>query len=146
MHNSADEDPETSHHCSHAHADREESYMLTPSEDIDSPTQVDRLIAFLHSHFGQVEFLSPEEANAEADKLHEEEEEKKPKVEDESIVDEAKVGEADAPKNGHVSGPVIRVRLDQYVADVGVEDLVSGLFSLGKQQLTPSHTVCPLRS
>lgn len=116
---------ETSHHCSHSHADREESYLLTPAKDVDSPTQVDRLIAFLHSHFGQVEFLSPEEANAETDKLRAEEEERKPKVEDESIVDEAKVEDPDKATNGFASGPVIRVRLDQYMADVGVEDLVS---------------------
>lgn len=97
------------------------------------PSQVDRMIAFLHSHFGTVEFLSPEEANeqdeAREDALVAEEEEKKPKVGDESIKSEEVPPSIEAThlKNGSGahSGPVIRVRLDDHFADVDVENLVS---------------------
>ena len=87
-----------------------------PSKDPDSPTLVDRLIAFLHSHFGTVEFLAVNEINLG------EEEDKKPSI-NEDRVEELKPEH----KNGYAdqaAQPIIRVRLDEHFADVGVEDLV----------------------
>ena len=113
----------TSLHHNHIHADSEESYRLMPSKDPDSPAQVDRLIAFLHSHFGTVEFLSAEQVNSEFPGALIEQDEKKPNIGQEG--EEETKPDGSARQRIQALGPVIRVRLDEHFADVDVEDLVS---------------------
>lgn len=83
------------------------------------PTRLDRLIAFLDSYFGQVELVTPDQILAErkeqfaAQKL---EDASPDNTETSSIKDEVE---------DKLMAPVIRVRLDEHVADVTIEDLVS---------------------
>lgn len=133
---------ETSRRCEHAHqhADRPEDHVKEPSKDPQSPAQVDRLIAFLHSHFGTVEFLSAEDVNqaAAAQELPKDDEESSKDKEEEEKPDmmEEEEGkpEPEASKSQHaeIPGPVIRVRLDGHTADVSVENLVSPPYSGGR--------------
>lgn len=127
------------------HADCEENYDLTPAAHPDTPSHLDRLIAFLHSHFGTVEFLSAEDFNAEirqaeaknADSDENKEEEIKPETSSRVRDTTQDVDEDVKPTtNGHdgenandladrpeTAGPVLRIRLDDRVADVTLEDM-----------------------
>lgn len=132
---------ETSHHCSHRQADGPEEHYTVSSTETDAPAQIDRLIAFLYSHFGTVEFLSAAELrkNAELEiieddstqvKGEEKEDAYSPKAEEDGSDrpdGDAKAGSEASeptPKTGLPLGPVIRVRLDEHTADVGADDLV----------------------
>lgn len=129
-------------HSHHHHADRDENYDLTPGANSDSPSHLDRLIAFLHSHFGTVEFLSSEEVNAEIRKVEEESKADEDAKEDEKpdAVTRENTQEVDEDKkpqiNGHddaalaqsasraeTTGPVLRIRLDAHIADVTLDDM-----------------------
>jgi cleavage and polyadenylation specificity factor subunit 3 len=108
--------------------------------------QTSILIAFLHSHFGTVEFLSSEEVNEEIKKEEEEikakeEEEAKEEEKPETAITRENTQDADEDNkpqaNGHddvsmatkdgnraeTTGPVLRIRLDAHVADVTLEDM-----------------------
>jgi cleavage and polyadenylation specificity factor subunit 3 len=162
----------------HHHADQEENYEMEPSSHPDTPSHLDRLIAFLHSHFGTVEFLSPEDVNSETGKsdknlngLQEDEEEIKP----ETAVSSGTMpdGQDDArPKtNGHntsaepaptnqpeLSGPVLRIRLDDHVADVVLQDMtvncehdnlkrrVESVLQVASRTITPLAPIHPKSS
>lgn len=170
---------ETSVHGHHHHADQEENYVLTSSIHPDTPSHIDRLIAFLHSHFGTVEFLAPEDVNAEIRKeshakgehLQEDEEEKKldtassqeghrkdeedtkPKVNGDETETVTKL-----PARSEVSGPVLRIRLDDHVADVTLEDMavhsphdslkrrVESVLQVASRTITPLAPIHPKSS
>lgn len=139
-------------------ADEDEAATSTPKEEADPsaflPSRLDRLIAFLDSYFGRVELIRPEDVEASpspapspppatvaaemevdtgaevdpnplepAEKAEQElaeaaeEEQNKERLEKEERIRKPRV-------------PVIRVKLDDYVADVMVESLVSFLCPL----------------
>jgi len=172
---------ETSVHSHHHHADQEENYELTPSIHPDTPSHLDRLIAFLHSHFGTVEFLAPEDVNGELrrgedanEETQETEEEIKPETSASGVqADGAQAEDEDMkPKvNGHeangvegagdsseVSGPVLRIRLDDHVADVRLEDMsvhsthdnlkrrVESVLQVASRTITPLAPIHPKSS
>lgn len=169
-------------HSHHHHADQEENYELTPSAHPDTPSHLDRLIAFLHSHFGTVEFLAPEDVNAEIRKgvtaAHEsqgneeeiipetaisgvqpsdgsqaEDEDVKPKINGHEASGAG--GLADRPE---VAGPVLRIRLDDHVADVTLEDMsvhsthdnlkrrVESVLQVASRTITPLAPIHPKSS
>lgn len=113
---------------------------------IDFASRLDRLIAFLDSYFGQVELIRPEELDVETAGISDEPAQE-PDVEEivadvpldpnepaEKAEEELQAYVDDVVKQEHAAAeaqiaqprvPVIRVRLDQHVADVTVENLVS---------------------
>lgn len=146
-------------------ADGADGTTSTPKEEADPstllPSRLDRLIAFLDSYFGQVELIRPEDVEASpspapslppaaagmevdagaavdpsplepAEKAEQElaeaaeEEQTKERLKKEERIRQPRV-------------PVIRVRLDDYVADVVVESLVSTFFLsfFPQPELTP---------
>lgn len=105
------------------------------------PSRLDRLIAFLDSYFGHVELIQPsslppktitpppdesqividvDELPEKAEELLEEAKEEREKEEAEEVKEELE----------HPRVPVIRVKLDEHIADVTVETLVSFLSRL----------------
>lgn len=118
-----------SHDHPHPHAEPE-----SPSSDPDEvedddalalPNRLDRLLAFLSSYFGQVELINPEDTPIADVEPKEEAEEVEVKDEKMGVVED---GEEDIKvKIEHPRVPVIRVRLDEHVADVNVEDMVRSI-------------------
>jgi cleavage and polyadenylation specificity factor subunit 3 len=125
------------HHHHHPHAEREEEGTGTvtklESDVTPAPSRIDRLIAFLDSHFGNVELMTAEEARASVDELagKMEGEAKLTSTADEGEGGEGQGGERDGsqlPGEKVSTAPVIRVRVDQHAADVSLESLVSCLW------------------
>lgn len=119
-----------SHDHPHPHAEPE-SPSSDPDEDEDHdalalPNRLDRLLAFLSSYFGQVELINPED-NPIADVEPKEEVEEVVEAKDENMVVVEEGDEETKVKIEHPRVPVIRVRLDEHVADVNVEDMVRPL-------------------
>jgi cleavage and polyadenylation specificity factor subunit 3 len=158
----------TTHSHSHPHAEHasedtklvdDEAAPKTASEDI--PSRIDRLIAFLHSHFGNVELLTREEAEASAaahekarnakqtrestepalttDDLKPTDDVKKEALNEETTLKDAAAeidpciatDDLDPPQEPKrlTSAPVLRVRLDDDIADLDVDDLVRRTFA-----------------
>lgn len=133
-------------HCSHSHPHAEPAAPTTqekgaePSEgegELSSlHARLDRLIAFLDSYFGQVELLQPDDPTYDLPQeekpapVEEPAAPSSPKVKDESelppppdLVPASPTPEAEVEAKPAVRAPIIRVRLDNHVADVVVEDL-----------------------
>lgn len=124
------------------------------------PTRLDRLIAFLDSYFGQVELVRPEDVDSinvvdaetvvdnvvldpnEPAELAEDELKKKvEEVKAEKEQEQQQQLEQEDPETSKQSAqaarvPIIRVKLDEHVADVRVENLVR--FMLRIASLGPS--------
>lgn len=106
-----------------------------PAKDQSAPNHLDRLIAFLRSHFGDVQYLSTEELAEEAQaspmlpetETLDEHSDEKPKLEfgDEQVSAETRDEEYAGQQKQAAApgGPVVRIRMDEHVADVGVNDL-----------------------
>lgn len=104
------------------------------------PSRLDRLIAFLDSYFGHVELIEPQSTSTPASAdvamtdapvvVDSNESPEKAEMELAAKADEAALAKKEEVevKLEHPRVPVIRVRLDDHVADVTVENLVSLAF------------------
>jgi cleavage and polyadenylation specificity factor subunit 3 len=117
----------SAHHHHHPHVEHDAGTATKVLEgEPPPPSRIDRLIAFLDSHFGNVDLLTAEEARASVDKLADQMEST---VDDGGLKTEDGDGEREEssglPEDALSTAPVIRVRVDEYVADVSLETLVS---------------------
>lgn len=131
---------------------------MTKEEDEETstlPSRLDRLIAFLDSYFGSVELIQPSSESftspppAETTPPPTTTEAEPSAVADEAMIDSTEPAEKSeqevaelvevkaeeraeeiAKEKKNPRAPVIRVKLDDYFADVEIENLVSQLYSL----------------
>jgi cleavage and polyadenylation specificity factor subunit 3 len=129
----------TAHHHHHPHVEHEAGAIPKHSPDeLPPPSRIDRLLAFLDSHFGNVDLLTAEEARASVDKLAEQMGNTDTKSTEDAAGPITTEGDdsggsereqsSGLPGDALSTAPVIRVRVDQYVADVSLETLVSFCF------------------